>query len=551
MITKLRDFLTFQDRDKYMPFSGDFVVARAFKSFSHSEPDEPDWVHEEWAVRSVLIGLDDRASARDSFDCAGIRISPWWMNKNEFDFGLKSEISGIMAESFYVEREHPLNKKLLVELRQDFIIYHGLDRSEPDDETIEYRHVLDDIPVARIELRDSLPYSPTPLITVHTDYLRDYLASRHSALVVCQVSDRVANSASLEDFGIRETDRHIEGQGVWLQNVVSCGDEHHPVCRARVTLWRNIIIEPYDAPKPHRGPWSYGFEGAESSAKFVIDAEGNTAVLDDIKQLYLFFRRDVLSRFLTTPGYSVWFHMRHWGAAGHPGDKSVDVGINEEGYVTAFAPDLRKLAPRDQTYWSSYTIRPIGGVCEELWQTRMQLDPPDAPGVCELIENAMTALDGAFRDRYGSALYKAERPANRELATLTVGPLHDRYEDLFPLAKTLYQLTIETMTIDSLRKPLKAAGIQYDTDKDRQLNLLDLLGEKLLKISANEVALLTRPLRGLNKLRQSDAHLGRADFEKAFAKLGSPQVPQSPITAWNVLIDAVAGALQRMTDCLG
>ena len=550
MDAKLHDFLTFADRDDHLPFSGDSVVARGFKSHSRSDPDEPDWIHEGWAVRSVLVGLDDRAAARDSFDCSGIRISPWWIDKDEFDFGLESEINHIRADSFYMEREHPLSRKLLVELRQDFIIYHGLDRNEPDDRTTEYRHALDDMPVARIEVRDSWPYGPTPLITVHTDYLRDYLAARHSALVVCQVSDRHANSTSLQDFGISETDRHSEGPGFWMQNVVSGGDGDHPVCRARVTLWRNIIIEPYDSPKPRRGPWHYGYGSEESSAQFIADAQGNTAALDDIPQPYLYFRRDVLSRFLTTSGYSVWFHMRRWGVASHPGGKTVDVGVNSQGYLTAFAPDLRELAPRDQTYWSSYSSRPVGEVCEELYQTRMMNEPPDSPGVYALIDAALTSLDSRFKEKYGQTLIKPDKPPGSQLAALTVGPLHDSHEELFPLCKVLFELTVERMNISSLRLPLDSAAVQYDKEKDRQITLLELLCRDVLKCSAGGSALVTGPLRGLNILRQSDAHLGTADMAKAFSRLGFHGVPHSPITAWDTIVNAVAGALARASALL-
>ncbi len=549
MNPNLKSWLLFQDKDEYSPVRQDFIAVRGVCAHKSSERGEPDWRMEEWSIRSVLVSKGRGPAARERFVCGNIHIEPWWRSETDFDFGHSSTIKGIKAESLYFERKHPLTGKLLPELRQDFVIYHGLEIAETDDGTIEYHHPLDDMPVARIKVEEWLFFEPYPLITIHVDYLRDYLAARQSSLVICQVSDRHANSLGPGEFGITASKRYKIKAGFWMQNDVFEKD-NEGLCRARSTLWRNFLVQPYERPKGQRGPWSYFHANPEKSvAQFIVDDQGSTSTLDADVPPFLYFRRDVLSKFLDTPGYSVFFHMRHWGSAGHPGGKSVDVGINSEGYVTAFTPDLQDLTPQDQAYWSSFSSRPVGRVCEELFETRIQNNPPHSPGVLEIIDRALSSLNDSFKNRFSAELLNPDQPSPDELAALTLGPLREDHRELFPLSKALYQLTVERIKIRSLRLALETAGVDFDED-EHQIQLLERVCREVLGRTERETAFVADRLRGLNKLRQSDAHLGRADTDRAFRRLGHSSVPRKVTKAWDAIVDSVAEALERLSDHL-
>jgi len=61
-------------------------------------------------------------------------MTPWRRSEEESDFGDHSTMKGIRAESLYFEREHPLSRRLTVDLRQDFVIYHGLEKKDKGEE---------------------------------------------------------------------------------------------------------------------------------------------------------------------------------------------------------------------------------------------------------------------------------------------------------------------------------------------------------------------------------------------------------------------------------
>jgi hypothetical protein len=130
---------------------------------------------------------------------------------------------------------------------------------------------------------------------------------------------------------------------------------------------------------------------------FFVDAEGTRATAEKAGLRYLFFKREVLRKYLDTPGFGVYFHMRNWGVATTPMRQSIDVGINSLGIATAFAPDIAKLSSIEQSYWASFTRLPSGEICKELFETRMLQEPPDSPSIPEIVKGATHDLDEVFK----------------------------------------------------------------------------------------------------------------------------------------------------------
>ena len=113
----------------------------------------------------------------------------------------------------------------------------------------------------------------------------------------------------------------------------------------------------------------------------------------------------MLEKYLETPGYRVFFHMRTWGQACSPQtDSRIDVGINLKELVIAFAPDIAKLRPQEQLHWAHYFVLPDGEVCTELFETRMQQNPPHSPGFLDIIAGARTSLQDTCLRRFSGEL---------------------------------------------------------------------------------------------------------------------------------------------------
>jgi hypothetical protein len=235
---------------------------------------------------------------------------------------------------------------------------------------------------------------------------------------------------------------------------------------------------------------------------------------------YLYFRVEVLQKFLTSPGYSVFFHMRNWGTANLSGERgSIDVGINSQGLVNAFAPDIAKLTPAEQAYWSSFSSLPSGEICEDMFQTRMQLAPPNSPGIVDLVQESRASLNSIFEERFSLPLVNDWEPSYQELSRLSVGPISNQYTEVLDLTKILYGWIIETMRIGNLRDVLDSLGGNVDQNL-RQIKLLERIGS---------------------------AHIGSPALKSAFELLGSSIVPLTPREGWNLCADSIVNCLKAMT----
>jgi hypothetical protein len=450
-------------------------------------------------------------------------------------------------------RKHPITKELIIELCHELIIYHCLEKRNPT----QYYHPLENIIVVEANIDSHKIFAPTPRVTVHRDYLRDFLAAIKMGLLISVVADRFANASTEDELELEQVENEQIENFTWLStNIHSSEFTKNGYFRGRSILRRNFIIEPYDTPRVERSPWHYFGELPIQEGelpRFIVDSEGKRQTLAEFNQQrlfqprYLYFRPEVLQKYLQTHGYSVFFHMRNWGGASPSGGGSIDVGINSHGLVNAFAPDIADLSIAEQAYWASFSSLPSGEVCEEMFETRMQCNPPHSPGVTELIRNARSQLNTVFVEKFSIELYTDIKPSERELCKLSVGPINSQFSEVLELAKILYGWVIETMQIDPLRTAL--GGRTEENKNWRQIKLL----EKLLVakgLDEKQARSTTAPLVGLKELRIGSAHIGSPELEQAFKLMGTETIPQPPRAAWNWCVDAIAQCLNSIADAL-
>ena len=398
---------------------------------------------------------------------------------------------------------------------------------------------------------------------IHRDYLRDFLASINMGLLISVVADRFANAATQEALELEEFEHKEIDEFTWLSSNIHASEfTGHGYFRGRSILRRNFIIQPYDTPKFERSPWHYfGNKSVEESEapRFIVNDEGEKKILPKNTYIgtyiqngighfgYLYFRPEVLQKYLQIPEYTVFFHMRNWGIASLPGDRgNIDVGINSQGLVNAFAPDIAKLSISEQSYWASYSSLPSGEVCEELFQTRMQNEPPHSPGVTELIRNCRSQMSTVFKNKFSVDLFMDSIEPNRQnLSRLSIGPILNQYTEVAELAKILYEWVIEPMQIGSLRNAIVILGETVNKDL-RQIKLLDkiLIAKGLDETKSRSI---TAPLVGLNELRIGAAHIGSLDLELSFRLMGASSVPQTPRDGWTFCVDAITLCVAQIT----
>ncbi|MBI1815352.1 MAG: hypothetical protein HYR72_10270 [Deltaproteobacteria bacterium] len=551
-----RDWFYYADRDQAPnnPTLGSTITTDGFSHESSGDIESPDWVSEEWLIRSALVPVAELSSAAERVSQRSLDLRPSWRTSSDFDFAETACVSGITVHAWALTRKHPIDGSLLVELRQDFVRYHSLDRRG----ATEYYHPVQGLVVAETKVDTHPWYDPTASVTVHVDFLRDYLAARRMGLLICLCADRFANAVTRQELGAEDVDDEQVGEWTWLASKV-----HAPAgwpsqwWQARSTLRRNLIIRPHETPRVGRSPWwcfdrQHAAEG--QPPLFIVDEQGRRAPLacDGPPRPplfgYLYFRADVLRKYLTTPGYRVAFHMRNWGGASVPGsDYTIDVGINSHGLVNAFAPDLGRLSVAEQSYWASFSSLPNGEICEEMFQTRMQQDPPNSPGVIDLFETAQHNIEVAFEARFGGSLFETAKPEERDLCRLTVGPLTDDFRELLDLTKIAYSWVIESISVKALRKALGEAA--YDKDW-KQIRLLEELFVRSCKIPQDDGHSIVVPLRGLHRLRVAAAHPVVPDLAAAFREFETTSPPDRPRSAWVLCVDSVVECLRKVTALL-
>jgi hypothetical protein len=391
-------WLRYEDRG--LPQSGMLTVQEQVVE-STGDPNAPGWRSDQWQVNCALVSAEEAGQAQGTdFDSRHCFSSCWDENGN-FDLAARRSRPFHM-EAFVFQRRHPLQGSTVVDLCHDFVWYHMLDRPSPE----VYLHPGENVEVARIAFPDHPDAWAT--VMVHLDFLRDYLAACDRELLLWFVADRFATFGDVKQIGLSGHARQCSAPGEFRQIDVVHVPDFGGYWQVRSTLWRNYIVPAYPEPKRERNPWFIRLDDPRpTSSEFYFDEEGRKGRLSDPGcPAYLHFRREVLRRYLDTDGWFVYFHMRTWGTAvSCPGGK-VDVGINEDGQVTAFALDIARLSAEEQAYWASYSCFPSGRVCRELFQTRMQLDPPHSPNVLELADEAKKAVESAVQPLAGAPIYR-------------------------------------------------------------------------------------------------------------------------------------------------
>ena len=485
-----------------------------------------------------------------------MRFAPGWRGAT-FDFGECESIAGIDIEPWVQIWQDPVTDELRVEPRTDFIRYHVL-RERGLYASREYHHPLDEVLVLSVAVEEVAFYNPTPYVTVHRSYLRDYLATRNALLLVSIVADRFIIAETRDELGISE-EAHVT-----LAPSASCQIDFYPLgpdaVRARSSLYWTHVIGPADTPDYERTPWPHyerlGNQRDDGNApKFIVDANGTRTTATACNSMVLYFRPTVLERYLSGEAYSVTFITRTWGSASGPRNTHVEVGINEKGLLTAFAPDLAKLTMSEQMYWAHHSVAPDGGPCYDWFMARMQNEPVASLGVTELLELMTAHVQSAWDQRFGADIYHVRTPdeekaQKRDRRRLSVGPVTGQFVEISALAKALYEAVVEPLNVRSLRDALRAAHVDFDK-KEKSLSLLRRVLGDVVGLPEDEVRGLLGPLRLLTDLRVVSAHTLSGDNIATLLKSGGVRFNHpDPRSAWDALVDAVFASTKAISEAI-
>lgn len=355
----LRDWFLYSDRNTpdFNPALGTIITVEKFWASEMSDINSPDWRREEWLIRSALIPADQlQAAAAEILSPHYLNFEIGWGSQDQFSFGDRGRYKDVKLYPLALKVRHPITQEDTIHINHKFKSYHALLKKSSN----QYYHPIDNIRVVSTNIDIHKFHNSTANVTIHRDYLRDFLAATKMGLLTSVVADRFANALTEEELELNPgEDIRIDDFCTLSAYITRPQYTHNEYFRGRAMIYRNFIIEPYERPRVERSPWYYfGEERVDESQlpTFIVNNEGKKQILprngfigsyieDGIGSFgYLYFRPEVLQKYIQVPGYGVFFHMRNWGIASLPGDRgTVDVGINSEGLVNAFAPDIDKL----------------------------------------------------------------------------------------------------------------------------------------------------------------------------------------------------------------
>jgi hypothetical protein len=272
----LRGWFRFSDRNNspYQPVGPSMITTQRLWHESRGSINDPNWIAEDWSIRSVLVPTDKLEEAAETLEESYPSQPVGWRDAYEFDFGEYTEVGGIPLYPWNLSYEDPITRTLKVTLRQDFITYHVLEEREPG----RYYHPTANMLVAQYDIDSHRLYKPTPRISVHRDFLKDFLAARGMGLLISIVADRFANAGSEVELEIDDLEDEVVDVQTRISTIVHTPDDTgHPFFRGRSILRRNLVIQPYDKPRIERSPWPYYDElptNAPDAPHFIVDAEG-------------------------------------------------------------------------------------------------------------------------------------------------------------------------------------------------------------------------------------------------------------------------------------
>jgi hypothetical protein len=226
----------------------------------------------------------------------------------------------------------------------------------------------------------------------------------------------------------------------------------------------------------------------------------------------IYFRKEVLARYAQQPTkYRVTK-----GGLSCLDLWSLRMDINADGLVEVYLGDLGSYLPAaEREYWRTFNVPPSGGMNVDRYQRDFLAQWVFSQDAARELLDARHGADRAFRDRFGSPLYRA---LAREDETSFSGIHQMTTQDASEFDRLL--VVLAKGVVDALDKDsLKAATGETDGTS------LELLEQLVTQMNGDGKSIL-QALRDTQALRSSGgAHTRGSNYAKAIAKLGFSRLP--------------------------
>lgn len=218
----------------------------------------------------------------------------------------------------------------------------------------------------------------------------------------------------------------------------------------------------------------------------------------------VFFKRGVLLKYDTAPGYRLNFASRTYGTIITDLDEQISFGINKNGLVLMWLGDVATLPVPEQYYLLSENVDSDHSIGSEFYDGQLECVFSDPTPENDLLA-ARTEFHEAARKRFGAGLAHLDSEVVA-IALDFIRPLTDSTKNRQHAADALNKIHLESLDNAELGKLLTSTG--YDPKKLGSLKRLQALLETLP--SSSTVNSLLSPFYVLYDLRVASLHLASA-----------------------------------------
>ncbi len=377
-------------------------------------------------------------------------------------------------------------------------------------------------------------------IEIRAEHLRDYLAARGMELYCSSYRERVVVSSLRPPLPWAKGHFEEASGNDSREGIVKKADHPHPEDHfwSRGALWRTEWVKAGAVSTRVRG------DADPHISSFALANDGTRvpATALDKSINWLFFAPTVVIPLMRHRGAQLRWFSQETGLLGAT-KYGVHFGLNTLGLITVLAKDIGKLATWEQRIWAAHNVTPEGGVSAELFAAQMEVNPASTIAPEARLGDVMTALDTAFKTKYGQPLLRDHetvpsllRRAHRFQAAEADGVLE--------LAKELTRLFAERVYVDAI---LTVVPLAKGEKKIGSLKALERLVAH--HSSADDAKTMMAPLFGIMDLRIADAHLGSSNVESGLAR-AAVDAKSPAATQGRQMIGSFVNTLSAITTSL-
>ena len=339
--------------------------------------------------------------------------------------------------------------------------------------------------------------------------------------------------------GVHDTDGIPEPKSNYARNQTSNMDAAEGQIYMIIgELWRTEVIEAGDRSERV-------LDDEPTSVPFIIDSTGRPKNNEFLKasNSWLHFRPEVINVILGRRGASLWWITSYTGGISLASGHSIHFGVNNAGHINVFAKDIAQLPSWQQRVWAGSNITPEEEVSRELFASQFEANPANSIAPEDLLQKAYTNINDTASEILGMPIFH-----EHEYGDKLFGKCHRfraiERSGLYELAKDLCRLTIEGVDQAALRVVAKPQnGEAWKSINHLETVLAKWLDEK----NAREIV---NSLRGLNRLRQADAHmLSQQEIEKSISRAGISETGD-PIHEAYQMIQKLAETLNEVAEVM-